>query len=113
MSDEEQVPEAPSAPAREVQPLEAIGWVLLAGGALSAVATLAKRRRSIVDWIVPVTLLAAGGNVLIDRRRSRIDSAGERILAELDGLDPIARAQVLKAVTQEELSRLPRLGSSD
>ncbi len=113
MSDEEQIQESLAAPSRDVEPLEAVGWVLFAGGALGTLVTLARRQRSILDWILPVTLLAAGGNVLMARRRSRIDTAGERILAELDHLDPIARAQVLKAVTQEELNKLPGLGSSD
>jgi hypothetical protein len=42
-----------------------------------------------------------------------MDDAEENILAELDKLDPIARAQVLKAVAKEEIGSLPGFGSSD
>ena len=42
-----------------------------------------------------------------------MEVAEQSILAELDKLDPIARAQVLKSVASEEIGRLPGLGSSD
>jgi hypothetical protein len=38
----------------------------------------------------------------MEQRQSRIDQAEQRILEELDGLDPMAKAQVLKNIAVEE-----------
>ena len=51
--------------------------------------------------------------VVTRRRRPHMEAAEENIRAELDALDPVARAQVLKAVAKDELGRLPGIGSSD
>lgn len=88
-----------------------IGWLLLGGGVIGAIISLLRDRRGFVDLAVPLGLIAFGSGVLLKRRQTNIETAEENILAELDALDPVARAQVLKAVAEDELGRLPGVGS--
>jgi hypothetical protein len=90
-----------------------VGWLLVGGGVFGAIVTLLRGGRGLLDWAVPLSLIGLGSGVLLRRRQTHMEEAEERIRAELDTLDPIARAQVLKAVTREELSKLPGVGSSD
>ena len=90
-----------------------IGWLLVGGGLLGSLVNLLRGRHGPVDWLVPLSLAGLGFGVLLQGRQSDMDSAEKAILAELDKLDPIARAQVLKAVAKDEVGRLPGLGSSD
>lgn len=92
---------------------EDVGWLLVGSGAIGALVALRKSRRGLVDWLLPLGLFGVGFGILLSQRRTRMDSAEEQIMAELDKLDPIARAQVLKAVAEEQLGRLPGIGSSD
>ena len=90
-----------------------IGWLLVGGGAIASLIALLRREQHATDWVLPVGLIAAGGSMLINSRQGQMEAAEASILAELDKLDPIARAQVLKSVAAEEVSRLPGLGDSD
>ena len=90
-----------------------IGWLLVGGGVVTSLIALLRRERPPTDWILPVGLVAAGGSILINSRQGQMEAAEQSILTELDKLDPIARAQVLKSVAAEEVSRLPGLGDSD
>ena len=90
-----------------------IGWLLMGGGVVTSLIALLRREQHATDWVLPVGLIAAGGGILINSRQGQMEAAETSILAELDKLDPIARAQVLKSVATEEVSRLPGLGSSD
>lgn len=90
-----------------------IGWLLVGGGAVGALVTLLRGRRGLGDWVVPLGLVGLGSGILLQRRQTHIVAAEQSIMAELDTLDPIARAQVLKAVAKEQLGRLPGVGSSD
>lgn len=90
-----------------------IGWLLVGGGAIGSLVTLLKRQRDVTDWLIPLSFFGLGCAILLGRRQTRMEAAEESILAELDNLDPIARAQVLKAVAADELSRLPGVGSAD
>jgi hypothetical protein len=83
-----------------------VGWLLLGGGLAGCLITLLRRDRHLDDWALPFGLVGAGGALLLRRRRSQMDDAQKAILAELDELDPIARAQVLKAVAEEQLGPL-------
>ena len=80
--------------------LESISWSLIAGGALVALTNLLTGRRRLMEWIVPVSLLGLGAGVLLQQRQTRLEASQEKIIAELDALDPIARAQVLQAVAK-------------
>ncbi len=83
-----------------------IGWLLIGGGIVGSIVTLLRRRRGLADWVVQIGLICAGTGVLLKRRREHMDQARESIMAELDALDPIARAQVLKVVAEQQLGRL-------
>lgn len=90
-----------------------IGWLLVGGGVVTSLFALLRRERHPTDWMLPVGLVAAGGGILINSRQGQMEAVETSILTELDKLDPIARAQVLKSVAAEEVSRLPGLGSSE
>ena len=90
-----------------------IGWLLVGGGAVGALVTLLRGERDVSDWVLPVGLIGLGSGILLKRRQSHIVEAEQSIMAELDSLDPIARAQVLKTVAQDQIGRLPGLGSSE
>lgn len=89
------------------------GWLLVGGGLVGSLVNLIRGDRDPVDWLIPLGLAGVGFGVLLSHRQSQMESAEDKILAELDQLDPIARAQVLKAVAKDEVSRLPGLGSSE
>ncbi len=78
-----------------------MGLLLLGGGAVGALVTRLRKDRHLGDWALPVCLAAAGTALLVKRRRSDMQQAQDAILDEMDHLDPIAKAQVLKAVGQK------------
>jgi hypothetical protein len=90
-----------------------LGWLLVGGGLVGGAITLMRRRPHLTDWIVPMSLVGLGSGILLQLRQTGIQRAEETIVAELDSLDPIARAQVMKAVAKEQIGRLPGVGSSD
>ena len=57
----------------------------------------------LLDWLLPLGLAGGGITLLLEERGHGIDQAEERVAAELDALDPIARAQVIKRVAAREL----------
>ena len=84
-----------------------IGWLLVGGGIVGSLVTLLRRRRHrLADWAVHLGLICAGAGVLLQRRRQHMEQAEKNILTELDALDPISRAQVLKAVAEQQLAGL-------
>ena len=91
--------------------LNEVGWLLVGGGVVSLIVTLLRKRRGLLDIAVPLGLMGLGSGVLLQERQTNMEAAEENILAELDALDPVARAQVLKAVAKEELGRIPGVGS--
>lgn len=89
---------------------EEITWLLVGSGIVAALTLLLRRRQRTVDWLIPVGLIGAGiiflllrAKTLLQRREARMETARQVILAELDALDPIARAQVIKAVLESEV----------
>ena len=79
-----------------------MGWLLVGSGVIGALLLLIRRDRRIVAWTISAGLTLAGATLLMEQRQSHIDQAEQRILEELDGLDPVARAQVLKNIAVEE-----------
>ncbi|MHB1017525.1 MAG: hypothetical protein ACYC2X_06535 [Coriobacteriia bacterium] len=81
---------------------------VIGGGLLVGVLTLARRRRGFFAWAIPGAILGLGvvllTDVLLDTRGERMVEAEERISEELASLDPIARAQVLKAVGERQMN---------
>jgi hypothetical protein len=84
--------------------LEDMAWLLVGGGVVGALVMLIRGQRRFIDWAIPAGLIGAGLAVLLRQRQQQIDEAQQIILAELDALDPVARAQVLKAIAEEELN---------
>jgi len=79
-----------------------MGWLLVGSGVIGALLLLIRRERRIVAWGISVGLTLAGVTLLMEQRQSHIDHVEQRILEELDGLDPVARAQVLKNLAVKE-----------
>ena len=105
---EVEIIDAPDAATPEAHGLTAprlkdIGWLLVGGGVVGSLVTLARRRRQPGHWLIHLGLISAGASILLHRRREDMAHAQENIMAELDQLDPIARAQVLKAVAERQL----------
>jgi hypothetical protein len=61
-------------------------------------------QRSLTDWLISVGLAGAGVAILLKQREVHIEEAEQNIMAKLDGLDPVAKAQVLKAVAEQQLN---------
>ena len=80
-----------------------IAWLLVGGGVVGSLITLLRGRRSLVDWALPAGLVGAGLAILLQRRQTHLEAAEKNILVELESLDPIARAQVLKAIAEQQL----------
>ncbi|MBN1192860.1 MAG: hypothetical protein JXA36_04115 [Coriobacteriia bacterium] len=84
-----------------------------AGAALVGVAlavgafTLLRGRRGFLAWAIPGAILGAGlvmlADVLLDVRTERIEETADLIESELEALDPIARAQVLKSIGERQV----------
>lgn len=108
---EQDLDSAESEPLRFPSPSKKdLGWILVGGGAVGTIIALMRRRSDVTDWIVPLSLIGLGTGVLLQRRQSQMHEAEASILAELDSLDPIARAQVMKAVAKDQIGRLPGVG---
>jgi len=88
----------------------AAGAVLVGAGIVAAIVNLLGNKRDFWSWVLPSILLSGGIALLVtalfEWRGDRIDAAEAAVRAELDSLDPIARAKVLKEVAEEEFSRL-------
>ena len=82
-----------------------MGWLLVGSGVIGALLLLIRRERRIVAWGISVGLTLAGVTLLMEQRQSHIDQVEQRILEELDGLDPVAKAQVLKNIAVEEFDK--------
>ncbi len=83
------------------------GVLLIALGAVGAALAAGRQRSSFLAWFVPALLLGSGVAVLLgiglEKRSRRMEEAEELIAAELEGLDPFARAKVLKDIAAEQL----------
>ena len=98
--------ELPSAQTAET----AAGAVLVGAGIAATIVNLLGNKRDFWSWVVPSALLSGGLALLVaalfEWRGDRIDAAEAAVRAELDSLDPLARAKVLKDVAEDQLSRL-------
>lgn len=83
-----------------------IEGLLVAAGALGSLYLLLTKNRSISSWIIPVGMLVVGTDLLLKERNELISLTGDQIIAQLDELDPIARARVAKYVADKEFGRI-------
>jgi hypothetical protein len=81
------------------------GWFLVVSGVIGAVLLIIRGGRQILGWLVVAGMVGGGAFLLLQERQERIDTATENIVAELDALDPVARAQVLAALAEQEADR--------
>lgn len=83
------------------------GAALLGVGIVAALSSIGRRRRGFFAWAIPGALLSAGATLivhsLLDVRSDRMAETQASIEAELASLDPLARAYVLKNVSQSQL----------
>jgi hypothetical protein len=83
--------------------LQEIAGLLVAGGMVWGLVLVIKGEKKFIDWLLPLGLAGAGVAIIATERKARISEAEQRVMAELDGLDPVAKAQVLKGVAEQEL----------
>jgi dTDP-D-glucose 4,6-dehydratase len=83
-------------------------WLLVGGGTLGSLYLIVKKNRNIFSWIIPVGMMAAGIDLLLKDRQERIKQTGDQIMSQLDELDPIARAEVVKYLAEQEKEKLSR-----
>ena len=76
---------------------------LLVGGTLRLLFLIVKKNRYIFSWIVPVGMIAEGIYLLLKARQERIKQTGDQIRSQLDELDPITRAEVVKYLAEQEM----------
>ena len=81
-------------------------WFLVGGGALSSIYLLIKRNYSFFSWLIPVGMIVSGIGLYMNERQKLIRQTGDQIMAELDELDPIARAQVVAYVAEQEIDKV-------
>jgi hypothetical protein len=80
--------------------------LLAGGGAVGSLYLLITKNRSISSWIIPLGMIVVGVELLMKERTKQIQMTGDQIIAQLDELDPIARARVAKYVADQELGRI-------
>lgn len=85
-----------------------LAGLLVGGGILGGIYLLLKKSRKIVSWIIPIGLIVAGLDILFNDQKARVQMTGDQIIAELDGLDPITKAEVIKYVADHEIKRIKR-----
>ncbi|MFC2046053.1 hypothetical protein ACFLTC_00845 [Chloroflexota bacterium] len=83
-----------------------MGWLLAGGGILGSLYLLIKKSRNIFSWIIAVGMVAAGIGLALKDHQQRIEQTGDQIIAQLDELDPITRAEVIKYVADQEIDRI-------
>ena len=81
-----------------------VGGLLVAGGVIGAVLLKIRGGRRVLEWLAVAAMIGGGIFLLLYERRQHIDIATQRIEEELDGLDPLAKAQVLKTVAEQEVA---------
>jgi hypothetical protein len=90
------------------------GAFLLGVGVIVAVVNLLRGRRGVAVWVVPATLASSGLALMatgtLEIRSEKIISVEETVMSELDSLDPLARAKVLRDVAQEQVERYAPVG---
>ena len=76
---------------------------LLVGGTFGSLYLIVKKKRNIFSWIIPLGMIAEGIDLLLKARQERIKQTGDQIRSQLDDLDPITRAEVVKYLAEQEM----------
>lgn len=80
--------------------------LLIGGGVLGSLYLLIKKNQNIFSWLIPVGMMAAGIDLYLKDRQERIKATGDLITSHLDELDPIARAEVVKYLAEQEMDKI-------
>ena len=83
-----------------------VGWLLVGGGVLGSIYLLIEKNRSVFSWVIPVGMIAAGIELFLKDHRKLVEQTGDQIMAQLDELDPITKAQVVKYLADQEIGRI-------
>ena len=78
---------------------------LLVGGTFGLLYLIVKKKRNIFSWIIPLGMIAEGIDLLLKARQERIKQIGDQIRSQLDELDPITRAEVVKYLAEQEMDK--------
>jgi hypothetical protein len=86
----------------------AIGLSLVGAGLGTVLMNLVRGNRNAWAYLLPAAFILGGIAIIsggaVSRRSDRITAAEEVVRAQLAGLDPIARAQVLRSAASETLA---------
>jgi len=95
----------------------AIGLSLVGAGLGTVVVNLFRGKRSAWAYLLPAVFILGGIAIIsggaVSRRSDKISAAEEVVRAQLAGLDPIARAQVLRSAASETLAPFVHRGATD
>ena len=80
--------------------------MLVGGGVLGTLYLLIKRNQNVFSWLIPLGMIAAGIDLYLKDRQERIKQTGDLIASQLDELDPIARAEVVKYLAEQEMDKI-------
>ena len=85
--------------------IKQVALLFAGGGLLGSIYLLIKKSRNIVYWIIAIVLMVSGAALVLKGRQEGIKQTGDLIIAQIDGLDPIAKAQVAKYVADQEIGK--------
>ena len=95
----------------------AIGLSLVAAGLGTVVVNLFRGNRNAWAYLLPAVFVLGGIAIVssgaVSRRSDRISAAEDVVRAQLAGLDPIARAQVLRSAASETLAPFVHRGATE
>jgi hypothetical protein len=83
-----------------------LAGILFGAGAVWSLVLIIKKSRSLFAWFLPIVLMVIGIEFSWRQHRERVQLTGEQIAAQLDDLDPITRAGVIRYVTDHEIKKL-------
>ena len=90
----------------------AIGMSLVGAGLGTIIANVLRGKRSVWSYLLPAAFVLGGIAVLgggaASRRSTRIGAAEENVRTQLAGLDPLARARILKDMAGEVMAPFMR-----
>jgi hypothetical protein len=86
----------------------AIGLSLVGAGLGTVLVNLIRGKRNAWAYLLPAVFILGGIAVIsggaVSRRSDRISTAAEAVREQLAGLDPVARAQVLKGAASDSFA---------
>ena len=95
----------------------AIGLSLVGAGMGSILVNLFRGKRNAWAYLLPAVFILGGIAIIsggaVSRRSDKITAAEDIVRAQLAGLDPIARAQVLRSAASETIAPFVHRGATN